>query len=199
MKLPGKAKMIRIYFGEDDKWKEKPLYRAIVEKCRELDIAGATVLRGIAGYGASSLIRESHMLSFSHDAPLMVTIIDADEKNPATASLPRRSRRPGPNRHLRSRSNQIRPPGRPSLLTRIVVILTRLRNGKPRDPSSVFLCFFTSLPSHLKPVTRHPFYGADQSSFRSLLYRVIEAPVVCCAFPVLEIFVPLPRFVDEPS
>lgn len=80
MKLPGKAKMIRIYFGEDDKWKEKPLYRAIVEKCRELDIAGATVLRGIAGYGASILIRESHMLSFSHDAPLMVTIIDADEK-----------------------------------------------------------------------------------------------------------------------
>ena len=80
MKLPGKAKMIRIYFGEDDKWKEKPLYRAIVEKCRELDIAGATVLRGIAGYGASSLIRESHMLSFSHGAPLMVTIIDADEK-----------------------------------------------------------------------------------------------------------------------
>jgi len=80
MKLPGKAKMIRIYFGEDDKWKEKPLYRAIVEKCRELDIAGATVLRGIAGYGVSTLIHESHMLSFSHDAPLMVTIIDADEK-----------------------------------------------------------------------------------------------------------------------
>jgi hypothetical protein len=80
MKLTGKAKMIRIYFGEDDKWNDKPLYRAIIEKCRELDIAGATVLRGVAGYGASSLIRESHMLSFSHDAPLMVTVIDDDEK-----------------------------------------------------------------------------------------------------------------------
>jgi len=80
MKLSGKAKMLRIYFGEDDKWKNKPLYRAIVEKCRELDIAGATVLRGIAGYGASTLIHRSHLLSFSHDAPLMVSVVDSEEK-----------------------------------------------------------------------------------------------------------------------
>ena len=46
MKLEGKAKMLRIYFGEDDKWKGQPLYKAIVEKCRALDIAGATVFRG---------------------------------------------------------------------------------------------------------------------------------------------------------
>jgi len=80
MKLEGKAKMLRIYFGENDKWKDKPLYRAIVEKCRELDIAGATVLRGIAGYGASSLIHRTHVLSFSHDAPVMVSVVDSDEK-----------------------------------------------------------------------------------------------------------------------
>lgn len=80
MKLSGKAKIVRIYFGEDDKWKNKPLYRAIVEKCRELDIAGATVLRGIAGYGASTLIHRSHLLSFSHDAPLMVSVVDSEEK-----------------------------------------------------------------------------------------------------------------------
>lgn len=80
MKLAGKAKMLRIYFGEDDKWKDKPLYRVIVEKCRELDIAGATVLRGIAGYGASSLIHRSHMLSFSHEAPLMVSVVDSEDK-----------------------------------------------------------------------------------------------------------------------
>lgn len=81
MKLSGKAQMLRIYFGEDDKWKGKPLYRAIVEKCRELDIAGATVLRGIAGYGASTLIHRSHhLLSFSHDAPLMVSVVDSEEK-----------------------------------------------------------------------------------------------------------------------
>lgn len=80
MKLEGKAKMLRIHFGEGDKWKDKPLYRAIVEKCRELDIAGATVLRGIAGYGASSLIHRSRVLSFSHDAPVMVSVIDSEEK-----------------------------------------------------------------------------------------------------------------------
>jgi uncharacterized protein len=81
MKLEGKAKMLRIHFGEDDKWQGKPLYRAIVEKCRELDIAGATVFRGIEGYGASTLIRKPHhLLSFSHDAPLMVTVVDSEEK-----------------------------------------------------------------------------------------------------------------------
>ncbi len=80
MKLEGKAKMLRIHFGENDKWNDKPLYRAIVEKCRELDIAGATVFRGIEGYGASTLIHRSHLLSFSSDAPLMVTVIDSDEK-----------------------------------------------------------------------------------------------------------------------
>jgi uncharacterized protein len=80
MKLSGKAKMLRIHFGEDDRWKDKPLYRAIVEKCRELDIAGATVFRGIEGYGASTLIRRTHHLSFSSDLPVMVSVIDADEK-----------------------------------------------------------------------------------------------------------------------
>lgn len=79
MKLEGKAKMLRIHFGEDDKWKDKPLYRAIVEKCRELDLAGATVFRGIEGYGASTLIHRSHLLSFSSDAPIMVSVIDSDE------------------------------------------------------------------------------------------------------------------------
>lgn len=81
MKLEGKAKMQRIYFGEDDEWNGKPLYRALVEKCRELDVAGATVLRGIGGYGASTFLRHPrHLLSFSHDAPVMVTIIDAAEE-----------------------------------------------------------------------------------------------------------------------
>jgi uncharacterized protein len=80
MKLEGKAKMLRIHFGEDDKWKDKPLYRAIVEKCRELDIAGATVFRGVEGYGASTLIHRSHLLSFSPDAPIMVSVIDSEDK-----------------------------------------------------------------------------------------------------------------------
>ena len=74
MKLEGKARLLRIHFGEDDKWQNKPLYLAIVEKCRELDIAGATVLRGIEGYGASTRVRHSHHLSFSSDAPVMVNV-----------------------------------------------------------------------------------------------------------------------------
>lgn len=80
MKLEGKAKMLRVHFGEDDKWQGKPLYQAIVEKCRALDIAGATVFRGIEGYGASTLIRRSHLLSLSKDRPVMVTVIDEEEK-----------------------------------------------------------------------------------------------------------------------
>jgi uncharacterized protein len=79
VKLEGKAKMLRIHFGEDDKWKGKPLYEAIVERCRELDIAGATVLRGIEGYGASTIIRRRHLLSFSADAPILVQVVDTDE------------------------------------------------------------------------------------------------------------------------
>jgi len=79
MKLEGKAKMLRIHFGEDDKWHEKPLYEAIVTKCRELDIAGATVFRGIEGYGASTLIHKSHLLR-SSDPPIMVSVIDTEEK-----------------------------------------------------------------------------------------------------------------------
>jgi PII-like signaling protein len=80
MKLEGKARMLRIHFGEDDKWHNKPLYQAIVEKCRELDIAGATVFRGIEGYGASTLIHRPHLLSFSSDAPIMVSVIDTEDK-----------------------------------------------------------------------------------------------------------------------
>src|SRR5208282_5852951 len=80
MKLEGKAKMLRVHFGEDDKWHGKPLYRAIVEKCRELDIAGATVFRGIEGYGASTLIHRRHLFSFSSDLPLMVSVVDTEEK-----------------------------------------------------------------------------------------------------------------------
>jgi len=79
MRLEGKAKMLRIHFGEDDKWRDKPLYEAIVMKCRELDIAGATVFRGIEGYGASTLIHKRHLLR-SSDRPIMVSVIDTEEK-----------------------------------------------------------------------------------------------------------------------
>jgi PII-like signaling protein len=79
MKLEGKAKMLRIHFGEDDQWQGRPLYQAIVERCRKLDIAGATVYRGIQGYGASTIIRRSHLLHLSSEAPILVQIIDTEE------------------------------------------------------------------------------------------------------------------------
>ena len=78
MKLEGKARMLRIHFGEDDKWRGKPLYEAIVVKCRELDIAGATVFRGIEGYGASTLIHKKHLL-WSSDRPIMVSVVDTEQ------------------------------------------------------------------------------------------------------------------------
>src|ERR1700689_2740390 len=80
MKLEGKAKLLRIHFGENDEWNGKPLYRAIVEKCRELDIAGATVFRGVEVYGASTPLHRSHLLSFSSDLPIMVSVVDSEDK-----------------------------------------------------------------------------------------------------------------------
>jgi PII-like signaling protein len=79
VKLSGSAKMIRIHFGEDDRWRGKPLYEAIVEEARRQDLAGATVYRGIEGYGASSRIHRKHLLT-SSDLPVMVAIIDAPDK-----------------------------------------------------------------------------------------------------------------------
>ena len=79
MRLEGNAKMLRIHFGEDDQWQGRPLYEAIVERCRKLDIAGATVYRGIQGFGASTRIRRPHLLQFSADAPILVQIIDTAE------------------------------------------------------------------------------------------------------------------------
>jgi PII-like signaling protein len=80
MKLEGKAKLVRIHFGEDDQFQGKPLHEAIIHKCQELDMAGATVYRGFEGYGASTRIHRSHGFHFSSDAPIVVTIVDSDEK-----------------------------------------------------------------------------------------------------------------------
>ncbi len=79
MKLSGSARMLRVHFGEDDRWEGKPLYDAIVEAARREDLAGATVYRGIEGYGASSRIHRRHLLT-SSDLPIMVCIIDEPEK-----------------------------------------------------------------------------------------------------------------------
>ena len=79
MKLAGRAKMVRIHFGEDDRWEGKPLHEAIVEAARRQDLAGATVYRGIEGYGASTRIHRKHLFT-SSDLPVTVAIIDTAEK-----------------------------------------------------------------------------------------------------------------------
>jgi PII-like signaling protein len=74
------ARMLRIHFGEADKWQGKTLHEAIVSKCMELGVAGATVYRGIEGYGASTRIHRRSYWKFSKDAPIMLTIIDSEEQ-----------------------------------------------------------------------------------------------------------------------
>ena len=77
MKEQFHARMLRVHFGEGDKWQNKPLHEAIIAKCKELGIAGAIVYRGIEGYGSSARIR--HAGALSRDAPIMMSIIDTEE------------------------------------------------------------------------------------------------------------------------
>lgn len=72
--------MLRIHFGENDKWQGKPLHEAIVAKAQELGLADAILYRGIEGYGTSTRIRHSSHWTFSSDAPIMVSIIDTEEQ-----------------------------------------------------------------------------------------------------------------------
>jgi PII-like signaling protein len=80
MKEQFQARMLRIHFGESDKWNGKPLYEAIVSKCQELGLAGATVYRGIEGYGASTRIHHASHWKLSRDAPVMLSVIDSEEQ-----------------------------------------------------------------------------------------------------------------------
>lgn len=77
--LRGRAKLMRIYISEGDQWHGQPLYEAIVEEARRQDLAGATVYRGLEGYGASTRIHRKHLLT-SSDLPIMVSIIDEESK-----------------------------------------------------------------------------------------------------------------------
>jgi uncharacterized protein len=79
MKEQFSGRMLRIHFTEADKWQGQPLYKAIVSKCMELGIEGATVFRGIAGFGASARIYHARSLSISKNAPVMITVIDTEE------------------------------------------------------------------------------------------------------------------------
>ncbi len=80
MNLPPEAELLRIYIGEQDRLDGRPLYERIVEAACRHGLAGATVLRGIAGFGATSRLHTAKILRLSEDLPLVVEIVDAPEK-----------------------------------------------------------------------------------------------------------------------
>jgi PII-like signaling protein len=75
-----RARMLRVFIDKDDLWEGGPLYEAIVMKLRQMDVAGATVYQAIAGYGAHQRLHKSGFLGLSHDAPIMITAVDTEEK-----------------------------------------------------------------------------------------------------------------------
>ncbi len=80
MQIPKQALLLRVFFGEGDKFGGLPLYEAIVLKARELHLAGATVLRGSMGFGASSRLHTTKILRLSEDLPLVIEIVDSEDK-----------------------------------------------------------------------------------------------------------------------
>jgi PII-like signaling protein len=80
MQIPKQALLLRIFIGEDDKFGGSPLHEAIVLKARELHLAGATVLRGPMGFGASSRLHTAKILRLSEDLPLVIEIVDSEDK-----------------------------------------------------------------------------------------------------------------------
>ncbi len=80
MKLPSEAEILRVFIGESDKYNGRPLYEAIVEEARKTGMAGATVTRGVLGFGAHSRIHTAKILRLSEDLPLIVEIVDKPER-----------------------------------------------------------------------------------------------------------------------
>jgi PII-like signaling protein len=80
LRREGKAKLMRIFVGENDKWHDKPLHKALMESMRANDIAGVTVYEGVLGYGANRRIHRETALNLSHDRPMMLSVVDSEEK-----------------------------------------------------------------------------------------------------------------------
>jgi PII-like signaling protein len=77
--LEGEQWLVRIFIGESDRWHGRPLADALVERLRREGFAGATVLRGLAGFGARSVVHTSHLLELSQDLPLVIEVVDTEE------------------------------------------------------------------------------------------------------------------------
>lgn len=80
MKTESTAKLVRIFLGESDRWKGQPLYVAIVEAMRKAGLAGATVFKGILGFGAHSVVHAARIVDLSSDLPVAIEVVDTEEK-----------------------------------------------------------------------------------------------------------------------
>jgi PII-like signaling protein len=80
VKIEGRARLMQIFIGESDRWQGKPLHEALVQAMRAHDLAGATVYRGILGYGAHRRVHKEKPFHLSHDASIMITVVDTEEK-----------------------------------------------------------------------------------------------------------------------
>ena len=80
MRIDGEGQLLRVFIGESDRWHGQPLAEAIVRRARELGLAGATVLRGLEGFGAHSRIHTSSILRLSQDLPILIEIVDRQER-----------------------------------------------------------------------------------------------------------------------
>lgn len=78
-KIEGEQVLMRIFIGEGDKWNHRPLYSALVELFRSKNLAGATVLRGVAGFGPSSILHTAGIFKLSADLPLVIEVVDSQE------------------------------------------------------------------------------------------------------------------------
>lgn len=86
MKIEGEGELLRIFVGESDRWEGKPLYEALLLRARAAGLAGATVLRGMAGFGAASRIHRASVLRLSQDLPIVIEIVDRADR--IQAALP---------------------------------------------------------------------------------------------------------------
>ena len=80
MRIEGTGKLVRIFVGESDRWHHEPLFEAIVRRAREAGLAGATVVRGIEGFGANSHLHTTRILRLSEDLPIVIEIVDQEDR-----------------------------------------------------------------------------------------------------------------------
>ncbi|HET7340201.1 MAG TPA: DUF190 domain-containing protein [Methylomirabilota bacterium] len=79
-RVEGEQVLMRIFIGQSDRWERKPLFTALLELFRAKGLAGATVVQGVAGFGATSIVHEAHVLRLSQDLPIVIEVVDSQER-----------------------------------------------------------------------------------------------------------------------